>query len=134
MSRFLNLKKLVIDALLANDEVCGALLAKEIGCVPASANSALRELRKYLASRPAPDEPGKNRIYYRVVDRDGLIALSKEKRVGNNGTTSGTLAPKHISFDALLGIWGIEMPTSCTLPSVVHRMEVAEDELFEEAA
>lgn len=134
MSRFINLKKLIIEALLANDEVCGTLIAKQIGCDPNSANSTLRELSKYLAKRSAKKEPGQNRIYYSVVDRDGLIALSKEKRVGKNGYTNGTIVPKAISFDALLSIWGIKMPAGCTLPSLVHRIDIEEDQLFEEAA
>lgn len=134
MSRIINLRKQIINALLSNDEVCGTLIAKQIGCDPNSANRVMRDLSKYLASRPAPNEPGKNRLYYSVADRQALINLRDKKRVGTNQYTSGTNSPAGINFDALLNVWGIAGPNGCQLPTLVHRMEVDEDQLFAEEA
>jgi|GEM_PF-1931888 len=134
MSRYVNLRKVIIGELLKHDELCATLLAKKIKCDPNSANRVMRELSQYLAKRPAPNEPGKNRVYYRVVDREGLVALGNEKRIGNNGTTSGTLAPKRIDFEALLSAWHIAAPRGCDLPTTVHRINMEDDQLFEEAA
>ncbi|MCA3188299.1 hypothetical protein [Cupriavidus sp.] len=130
MSRILNLRAKIVNALLERDEVCGPLIAKEIGCAPESAAFVLRELSQYLAKRAAPEEPGKNRIYYSAVDREGLIRERDMKRGGGNQWTTRV----RLSFDGLLQAWNIAPPRGCTLPSLVHRMETPEDQLFEEAA
>lgn len=126
MSRVIGLRARIVNALLERDEVCGPLIAKEIGCAPESAAFVLRELSQYLAKRGAPDEPGKNRIYYRAVDREGLIRERDMKRGGDNQWTTRA----RLSFDALLNIWGIRGPKNLDLPSRVHRIETESDEWF----
>lgn len=128
MSR-IGLRTRVINILLDGKEVCGTLIAQELGCAPESVNFILRELSKYLAKRPAPHEPGKNRVYFRAADRDGLI----EER-DKNRRMPKQIGKNRLSFDALLQTWHISKPAGCPLPSLVHRMETEEDELFEEAA
>lgn len=127
MSRTINLRKQIIDALLSNDEVCAALIAKEIGCAPESAGYVLRELSPYLAKRPAPNEPGKNRIYYSAVDRELLGQLRDKKR---RVATTIQMAARQFNFEGLLRAWGIDVPRGCTLPSLVHRLESESEELL----
>jgi len=121
MSRTINLRKQIIDALLSNDEVCAALICKEIGCAPESAAYVLRELSPHLSKRPAPNEPGKNRLYYSACDRAALLRIRDTPRVGTNQHKG--LRSIGISFDELLKAWGIATkPIKLSLPTFTHTM------------
>jgi hypothetical protein len=122
MSRIINLRAMVIDALLEEGaEICAARFAASRGLEPNSVARVLRDLSEHLNKRPAPKEPGKHRVYYSACDRDALLRIRNAPRVGSN--QYGSLRSIGISFDELLTAWGIATkPIKLSLPTFTHTM------------
>lgn len=102
--RITNLRELVIRELLEQPEVCAALFARKIHAEPNSVSRVLRDLREHLTERPAPNEPGKRRVYFAAADRGALEAILNRgvlpsKTLGARETEYG--------FAALASVWGL---------------------------
>lgn len=121
MSRTINLRNIVLDALLTGEELCAGTFAKANGLVAESVNRVLRDLGKHLEKRPAPKEPGKRRVYYRARNMVALQRIRNEKKLGTNQYSNGAVAAAALSFDELLAVWGISLK-HLDVPSTTHIM------------
>lgn len=129
MTRVVNLRAIVIDALLTGEEMCASTFAKSKGFKQESVSRVLRDVAHCLAKRPAPKEPGKRRVYFRAVDTDALQRIRNEKVLGTNQYSNGAqAAAARMSFDDLLNVWGIAVK-HLDVPAHVHCMLPEEAEI-----
>ncbi|MFC4518577.1 hypothetical protein [Cupriavidus pinatubonensis] len=118
MTRTINLRNIVIDALLTGGDLCASTFAKERGLVAESVSRALRDLGRYLEKVKEPGKAG--RIYYRAVDIASLRRIRSEKRIGTN-QYSNPVAVSTMRFSELLDAWGIQL-VDLDLPRTTHTM------------
>ena len=131
MTRVVNLRTIVIDALLSGEEMCASTFAKSKGFKQESVSRVLRDVAHCLSKRPAPNEPGKRRIYVRVADREALTRIRNGKTLGTNQYSNGAqLGRPLLSFDGLLNAWGIAVK-HLDIPARVHCMMPVEEGLLE---
>lgn len=121
MSRVVNLRAIVIDALLTGEEMCASTFAKSKGFKQESVSRVLRDLEKHLEKRPAPNEPGKRRVYFRAVNTDALRRIRNERQIGTNQYSNGAPMASLLSFESLLNAWGIAVK-HLDVPARVHCM------------
>lgn len=123
----------VIDALLSGREICAGPFSREIRCADTTVTKILKDLGDALTTRVCKTEPGKRRLYYSIADQSAVLQMRNRIRRGSLSQNLRPVPPK-AAFDALLRTWGIRHPMNHDLPGRVHRIEIAEDQLFEEAA
>lgn len=123
----------VIDALLSGREICAGPFSREIRCADTTVTKILKDLGDALTTRVCKTEPGKRRLYYSITDHNAVLQMRNRIRRGSLSQNLRPVPPK-AAFDALLRTWGIRHPMNHDLPGRVHRIEIAEDQLFEEAA
>lgn len=123
----------VLSALIAGRELNAPDFATEIGVNETTVAKVLREIKPNLRRDNRRASSGQRRDYYTAINKGALTDLRNTMTMGGGANQRANRTTGH-RFNHLLDVWGIRGPLCYELPSLVHRIETEEDELFAEEA
>jgi DNA-binding transcriptional ArsR family regulator len=116
-------RALVLDALLAGQEICAGPFSRSVKCADSTVTKVLKSLGNALRVRIEIGGPGYQRMYYSMANRDAVEkmqrAIAQGQRIRNQYTAAAE--ESNVSFDQLMSAWGLaRRPLDIELPRLTH--------------